>query len=161
VAEASAEYDSLLVAYQRVPDSRQIGNNAGKTVLDIGLLMAEGELEYRKGNYDKAFALLRSAVEKDDALKYDEPWGWMMPVRHALGALLVEQGRTEEAEAVYKKDLALHPDNGWALKGLAACYKVAGREEDAMLADAAFRKAWSRSDTPLKASCFCSKGVDM
>ena len=159
--EAAMEYDSLRMAYDMVPDSRLIGNNPGKTVLDIGLLMAQGELEYRLGNYEKAYALLRTAVEKDDALRYDEPWGWMMPVRHALGALLVEQGRTDEAEAVYLKDLELHPDNGWALKGLATCYKVAGRDQDAMLADARFRKAWSRSDTPLNASCFCSKGVEM
>ena len=161
VAEAEAENDSLIRAYDHVPDSRLIGNNTGKTVLDIGVMMAQGELEYRKGNYDQAFALLRQAVVKDDELKYDEPWGWMMPVRHALGALLVEQGRYEEAETVYKKDLQMHPENGWALKGLASCYKSAGRDEEAAYTEALFRKAWSRSDTPLKASCFCSKGMEM
>jgi hypothetical protein len=42
----------------------------------------------------------------DDALPYDEPWGWMMPVRHALGALLLEAGRVDEAIQVYTTDLA-------------------------------------------------------
>ena len=33
---------------------------------------------------------LREAIELDDDLNYDEPWGWMQPTRHALGALLLE-----------------------------------------------------------------------
>ena len=41
----------------------------------------------------------REAVRLDDTLPYDEPWGWMQPTRHALGALLLEQGRVVEAEA--------------------------------------------------------------
>ena len=55
--------------------------------------MLDGELEYRKGNYDIAFAHLQKAIELEDALPYDEPWGWIQPVRHALGALALEQGR--------------------------------------------------------------------
>ena len=42
----------------------------------------DAEFEYRKGNYDVAFEHLRHAVELDDRLPYDEPWGWMVPVRH-------------------------------------------------------------------------------
>jgi tetratricopeptide (TPR) repeat protein len=161
VKEATAELKILRKAYEMVPDSRLIGNNPGKTVLDIGLLMAEGELEYRKKNYEKAYDLLRLAVQKDDSLIYDEPWGWMMPVRHALGALLLEQGLYKEAEEVYLKDLQLHPGNGWALKGLSACYHKTGRQEEALRTDSLFRKAWSNSDITLKASCFCSKGLEM
>jgi len=29
-------------------------------------------------------------VELEDALPYDEPWGWMVPSRHALAALLCD-----------------------------------------------------------------------
>ena len=67
--------------------------------------MLDGELEYRRGNFDMAFAHLRRSVELEDALPYDEPWGWMQPTRHALGALLLEQGHLAEAEAVYRADL--------------------------------------------------------
>ena len=159
VDEAASEYKALLEACDQVPDSRLIGNNPGKTVLDIGVLMAHGELEYRKGNYEHAFQLLRKAVQKDDELRYDEPWGWMMPIRHSLGALLLEQSFYEEAEEVFNADLLLHPNNGWALKGLASCYHISGQHEKAMLTEQLFSKSWSRSDIDLKAACFCSKGT--
>ena len=161
VEEGEKEYQALLKSYDEVPDSRLIGNNSGKTVLDIGVLMARGELEYRKENYDLAFELLREAIEKDDALRYDEPWGWMMPVRHSLGALLTEQKRYEVALSVYQKDLEIHPNNGWSLKGMATCYHMTGRHALAHETDLQFDKAWARSDIKLKASCFCSKGVEM
>jgi len=161
VDEAANEYNALIDAYQEVPDSRLIGNNPGKTVLDIGVLMAKGELEYRKGNYGEAFSLLREAVQKDDALRYDEPWGWMMPIRHSLGALLAEQGLFDEAEEVFSADLKLHPHNGWALKGLATCYHQTGQHHKAIMTENLFNESWSRSDIRISAACFCSKGTDM
>jgi tetratricopeptide (TPR) repeat protein len=153
--EGKAELAALKEAADNVPESVLVGNNTGRTVLEIGVPFAEGELEYRLGNVDRAFELLRIAVERDDALKYDEPWGWMEPVRHALGALLVEQGRLEEAEAVYRADLERHPENGWALHGLAEVLQKTGREKEAAEADARFRKAWAVADIPIKASCYC------
>lgn len=161
VNKATEEYKALLNAYENVPDSRLIGNNPGKTVLDIGILMAKGELEYRKGNYDEAFSLLRQAVQKDDDLRYDEPWGWMMPIRHALGALLAEQGLYEEAEEVFNADLLLHPNNGWALRGLVSCYHQSEQHQKAMITEKLFVESWSRSDISLKAACFCSKGDEI
>lgn len=158
VEEAAAELDSLKAAYARIPDSRLIGNNPAKKVMDIGLLVAEGELEYRRGNYDLTFGLLRQAVGKDDSLRYDEPWGWMMPVRHALGALLTEQGRYDEAILVYQRDLVLHPGNGWALKGLTDCYTLDGQTEKAESTAKLFREAWDLADVPIKASCYCARG---
>jgi tetratricopeptide (TPR) repeat protein len=153
--EGTTELAALKAAAEKVPESVLVGNNTGQTVLEIGVPFAEAELEYRLGNVDRAFELLRIAVERDDALKYDEPWGWMEPVRHALGALLVEQGRLEEAESVYRADLERHPENGWALHGLAEVLKKTGREKEAAEADARFRKAWELADVPIKASCYC------
>ena len=99
--------------------------------------MLDGELEYRKGNHDAAFAHLERSIELDDNLPYDEPWGWMQPTRHAYGALLLEQGHVEEAEAVYRADLGLddtlprpsqHPDNVWACTATTSAWSAsAGR----------------------------------
>ena len=89
--------------------------------------MADGELAYRRGDHEEAFDHLRRAVQVEDDLLYDEPWGWMQPARHALGALLLEQERYDEAETVYRADLGLdpsvsrarqHPNNLWSLFGL-------------------------------------------
>ena len=158
VDEATAEFAAFQKAFAAVPESRLIGNNPARTVLEVGLPMAEGELEYRRGHFDRAFELLRLAVSRDVALRYDEPWGWMMPARHSLGALLTEQKRFEEAEAVYRADLALHPDNGWALYGLAECLRLNGQADEAKAVDARFKSAWERSDVTIQASCYCGKG---
>ncbi len=155
VPEAEREMAAFRAACAAVPESRLVGNNPARTVLGIGLAMAAGELAFRKGEDGHAFDLLREAVKDDTALAYDEPWGWMMPARHALGALLLERGRVAEAEAVYRADLRLHPMNGWALNGLAECQRREGREREAAATTALFRRAWARSDIVINASCFC------
>lgn len=155
VEEAKAEREAFLAAKATIPPEAFIGNNEASTVMQIGEAMLAGEIEYRSGNYDRAFALLREAVEKNDELSYDEPWGWMQPPRHALGALLLEQGRVDEAQVVYIADLKDHPGNGWALFGLAECYERTGRQAEHETTLAAARTAWARSDIPLTVSCYC------
>lgn len=155
IDEAARELAAFETAYGEVPESAYIGNNTARVVLDIARPMAQGELEYRRGNYEKAFELLRDGVKRDDALRYDEPWGWFQPVRHALGALLLEQGKVEEAEKVYRRDLEIHPGNGWSLHGLAEALRRNGQEDEAKKVEAQFAKSWSRADVRLTSSCFC------
>jgi tetratricopeptide (TPR) repeat protein len=156
-------------AKARVPDSRLVHNNTMLDLLGVGEAMLDGELEYRKGNFDVAFAHLRRSVERSDALPYDEPWGWMQPPRHALGALLLEQGRIEEAEAVYRSDLGLdgklsracqHPDNLWSLHGLHECLMRRGEKTERALIKQRLDLAQARAEVPIKASCFCRR-IDM
>lgn len=151
-------------AVQRVPESRQLHNNTCHDLLAVASEMLNGELEYRRGNYDIAYAHLRRAIELEDGLPYDEPWGWMQPTRHAYGALLLEQGHVEEAEAVYRADLGLdgtlarayqHPENVWSLHGYHECLMRLGKQE---LADAIKQRldlAIARADVPIHASCYC------
>ena len=91
--------------------------------------MIAGEIAYREDEIEVAFKHLREAVRRDDALNYDEPWGWMQPTRHALGALLLEQGRFAESEKVYRADLKRHPRNPWSLHGLAECLARQGKKK--------------------------------
>jgi tetratricopeptide (TPR) repeat protein len=158
VEEAATEFAALQAASEAVPESRFMGNNPSREILAVGLPLAEGELEYRRGRHDRAFALLREAVARDEALRYDEPWGWMQPVRHALGALLLEQGRVAEAEAVYREDLARHPDNGWALTGLAECLERRGGKDEAAEARTRVATAWALADERPEVSCYCRRG---
>lgn len=151
-------------AKAKVPATRYLFNNTCSDILDIAEQMAHGEIEYRKGNYDAAFDHLRQAVNLDDNLKYDEPWGWMQPARHALGALLLEQGRIDEARQVYCDDLGLsdtlvstsqHPENLWSLHGLTECLEREGDHEQARHMRARFKLASARADVPILASCAC------
>ena len=155
VDEAEREQQAFLVAKAEVPESRLLFNNPVALILDVGEAVLAGEIEYRRENYDKAFEHLRRAVALDEALNYDEPWGWMEPARHALGALLTEQGRYEEAESVYRKNLDRYPENGWALHGLAECLAKTGQAAEAARVQERFETAWARSDTELRGSCFC------
>ena len=45
---------------------------------------------WHEGSLEKPFSVLRGAVTMDDGLNYDEPWGVMTLVRHALGGLLLK-----------------------------------------------------------------------
>jgi len=126
--------------------------------------MLDGEIAYRKANYDEAFGHLRRAIELDDGLPYDEPWGWMQPARHAYGALLLEQGRVAEAEVVYLADLGLsdvlarasqHPNNVWSLHGYHECLTRLGKYEPARIIKAQLDLATVHSDVAIKASCCC------
>ncbi len=158
VDDGVREFAAFSKACAVVPESRNLGNNSARTILAVGLALAEGELTYRRGNHDRAFELMREAASLDDQLRYDEPWGWMQPVRHALGALLLEQGRIDEAEVVYRDDLARHPGNGWALSGLAECLERDGRRAEAAEVRGKRQAAWARADTATDVSCFCRRG---
>ncbi len=168
VAEAEAEEQRFLAARGRVPETRRLHNNRVVDLLDIAAEMLRGEIEYRKGNYDTAYAHLRRSVELDDTLPYDEPWGWMQPTRHALGALLFEQGHVAEAEAVYREDLGLggtlsrasiHPDNVWSLRGLYDCLKSRGDSIEIRQIKQRLDLALARADRAVAASCFCAQSA--
>ena len=104
-------------------EMRILHNNTVKDLLKVDSIMMHGEIAYREGNYEEAFSLLRKAVTLQDNLNYDEPWGKMVPIRHALGGLLLEQGHVQEAINVFQTDLSLHPKNPWAVAGLISCLK--------------------------------------
>lgn len=151
-------------AVAKVPESRYLFNNSCQDVLRIAEQMLEGELEYRRENFDAAFDHLNKAVYLDDNLKYDEPWGWMQPARHALGALLLEQNRIDEAKQVYMDDLGIsdtlvstsqHIDNPWSLHGLVECLERQGDVQMAKLYRARLNLATARADMEINASCAC------
>jgi tetratricopeptide (TPR) repeat protein len=164
VGAAAEQQKCFAAALARVPDSRTIFNNTGLDILSIAAAMLAGEIDYRKGNYEDAFAHLRYAVELDDGLPYDEPWGWMQPARHAYGALLLEQDRVTEAEAVYRADLGLddtlpracqHPGNVWSLHGYHECLNRLGKHDLARVIGQQLAIASAHADVPIRASCYC------
>ena len=87
-------------AAERIPGDWWIDNNKASELLPIARRMVEGELLFREGSCDEGFERLREGARHEDALVYDEPPAWMLPVRHALGALLMSAEQYEEAERV-------------------------------------------------------------
>jgi len=164
LAAAEAEARAFDAALAKVPPSRYVFNNTCLDILAVAAEMMKGEIAYRKGHFDNAFAHLRKSVELDDNLPYDEPWGWMQPTRHALGALLLEQGCVEEAETIYRADLGLdgilpracqHPENVWSLHGFYECLVRLGKHTEAGIIKQRLEIATAWADVPIKSSCFC------
>ncbi|MGB1250507.1 MAG: hypothetical protein ACPG8W_07860 [Candidatus Promineifilaceae bacterium] len=162
VVSAENQHHLFQAAYAMISAEQFIFNNSAHNVLDVAAAMLNGEIDYRKGRYDSAFAHLRHAATLSDTLNYTEPWAWMHPPRHALGALLLEQGHVAEAEAVYRADLGIdnvlhrpsqHPNNVWSLHGYAECLRRLHKPN----ADIAQRlaQALALSDGTINASCCC------
>jgi tetratricopeptide (TPR) repeat protein len=159
VNEAEVEYAAFVSARAKVPESSVLFNNTCADILGVAERMLAGEIAYRKGEHDVAYGILREAVKRDDALNYDEPWGWMQPARHALGALLLEQGHAADAESVYVADLKRHPNNVWALHGLAEALALQGKSLEAEAARKQFSRAVVRADVKVDRSCYCRLDV--
>ena len=165
LAEAAAERVAFARAQANLHEHRYITNNKCSDILKVAESVLDGEIEYHRGNYEIAFEHLRRAVYLDDHLEYMEPWGWMMPTRHPLGALLLAQGRVTEAMAVYRADLGLdktlyralqHPNNVWSLRGYVTCLRKLGEHAQADALQPLLNVALARVDVEIGVSCFCA-----
>ncbi|RYP44537.1 hypothetical protein DL768_009008 [Monosporascus sp. mg162] len=165
IQEAEVAKSEFEAARRAVPEKRQYGIAcSAETVFQVASQMLEGELEYRKGNYESAFVHLRNGIQLEDNLPYADPPVWLQPIRHALGALLLEQGHVEDAIEVYKQDLGLSDNlprrkarinNVWALHGLHECYTRGGHREEARSIQLNRDIAVAAADVPVACSCFC------
>jgi tetratricopeptide (TPR) repeat protein len=141
---------------QQVPKETAVSNNTAESIVTLANHMIEGELLIAEGKLDSGLDELRAALALEDALKYDEPPSWMIPLRHSIGANLMAAGRFEEAEQVYRDDLKRLPDNGWSLFGLSealAAQQKSGAELEATRGR--FKKVWAKADVKITSSCLC------
>jgi len=162
--KAGDERARAVAAREAIPEGWMVFNNTANDVLKVGEAMMDGEIAFKLGRFDEGLDHLRRSVEIDDTLLYDEPWGWMQPTRHALGALLMESRRFDEAEAVYRADLGLdatlsrpcqHPRNVWSLHGLHECLVRRGEHTEARHLKPLLDQAIARATVPIRASCYC------
>ena len=127
-------------------------SNSGFAQLRIAPDVVAGEIAARKRDWDTATRHLERAVRYEDALIYTEPADWHAPVRQTLGAVLLEAGRADEAEAVFWEDLKKNPENGWSLFGLKQALDAQGKKDDAAHVEARFQKAWKDADVTLQSA---------
>ncbi|NKB37128.1 MAG: hypothetical protein GKR93_08125 [Gammaproteobacteria bacterium] len=133
-------------------DDYFIGFGAADTLLSIAEEILTGEMAAKRGKYFDAIAHLQRAVRLEDSLRYNEPPDWYFPVRHILGAVLLEAGYPQEAEVIYWDDLRRNPENGYALYGLIKALEAQGNEETLSVVKVRFDKAWSMADRLLQSS---------
>jgi tetratricopeptide (TPR) repeat protein len=152
VVEAKALLPELDRAIAAVPADSTQGQNAARPLYEIAALKAKARIALAEGQQGAARIALREAVKKEDSLAYNEPSDEFFPVRHLLGAALLDARRPAEAEAVYREDLRRNPNNGWALQGLARALEAQGKKADSE--KARFKDAWRHADTELTASAF-------
>ncbi len=158
VDHAKREQQAFLVAAKKLPKDAVFGKNAVTDLIGIAERMLAGEILYREGKVEEAVAALRESVRREDNLHYIEPPDWIQPVRHALGATLMDAKRYAEAEAVYRDDLARYPENGWSLYGLSRSLRLQGKSDEAKQVTARFESVWKYADVKLSSSCFCLQG---
>jgi Flp pilus assembly protein TadD len=159
VESARTEQSAFLEASKLVPAEESFGNNSAQTILAVATPMLAGEILVRDGKLDEGLSELRAAVNAEDALRYDEPPGWILPVRHSLGANLMQAGHFAEAEQVYREDLARLPENGWSLYGLTRSLKLQHKTDEAVAVEARFQKVWSKATVNITSSCLCQPGA--
>ena len=156
---ARKEQAVFLEKAKLVPKEETLGNNTAVDLLALAQHMTEGEILIRENKLDAGIAELREAIKLEDALKYDEPPGWLIPIRHSLGAALMQNGRYAEAEQVYREDLARLPDNGWSLYGLSESLRAQKKSpEEAKTTMKKFQKVWDKADIKITSSCLCQPG---
>ncbi len=155
IDRAVSEQEKFRAAVRKVPEDALMSINPAHKVLSVADHMLAGEIAYRRGEIDEAVRELTRAIEIEDDLLYMEPPEWIQPVRHTLGAILVDAKRYDEAEKVYRKDLETWPENGWALLGLSKCLRANGNTHEAQEIQSRLDKTWARADKNIETSCLC------
>lgn len=175
LADADRERDRFLASLANISPTRAHFPNKSRVVFQVARAMIDGELAYRRGNFDQAYEHLDHAVKLDDELLYAEPPSWMLPARHPAAALLLEQGHVSRAAAYFAQDLGLHveepgfvpllrprqhPLNPWALSGYYECLLKLGRLDEANEVKKQLDKATQGADVDIRTSCFCAIGKE-
>jgi len=153
--EAETERTAFRAAAKAVPRDAIVGNNPGAAIMAIASKVLDGEMAARRQHWDEAVRSLRQGVALEDHLLYDDPPDWMQPVRHSLGAVLLNADRPAEAETVYREDLVRYPENGWSLFGLERALRMQEKAAEADQVAARFQTAWADADMQIGASCLC------
>ena len=154
IAEAEKEIISLesFRGNETIDNLLIWGFNSAGILVNIAIETSRGELAAKKKNYSEAIAHLEKAVDYEYSLQYDEPPTWFYPCRQNLGAVLIEAGKFEEAEKIYRENLADIPDNGWGLFGLYQTLLKQGKIDEAAEVEKRFKEAWKYADIQLTSS---------
>ncbi len=150
VSSAKDELIKLNSSTKKLPADAVAGLNSAQSVLEVAEGMLEGIIYESEGRTEDAIAKLRSSVEKEDLLGYDEPPDWYPSVRWTLGGLLWRMKDFSGAEKIFREDLKKYPHNGRGLFGLYNSLNALDRTEEAKVFETEFNESWKNADVVLK-----------
>ena len=113
-----------------------------RDVLGVAKHHLEGRIEQVQGNWHEAIHHLEEAIKLEDTIAYMEPPYWYAPVRRTLGAVYLDAGRLDEAEAAFQAALEQAPHDGWTLWGLWQVERHVGDHRSIELAQEIFHDHW-------------------
>jgi hypothetical protein len=154
LAEAAREADALhaIAVDPAMAKVSFFDINHADGVLRVADALLRGELLRTRGKRAQAIAALREAAAAEDALAYNEPADWPLPIRPYLGAALLEAGDAKGAAEAFDQDLKTYPLNGWSLFGLAQAQQKLGQADAARETSKRQAAAWQWADAPLTAA---------
>ena len=147
--EARTLLRELRTLASTMPADVMAGQNPASAMCRLGADAIEARIAERARRWPEAIAAWTRAVAQEDGFAYDEPADWFYPMRHYLGAALLDAKKPKDAEAVFREDLRRNPNNGWALHGLAAALSAQGRKDEASAVRKDFDAAWKQADITL------------
>jgi tetratricopeptide (TPR) repeat protein len=150
IEQAIAEQKIFADAEKTFPADAVWGFNPVSNIMKIANGMLGANIAVAKGDKKSAIELLGQAITIEDALAYDEPRDWSLPVREMLGGVLLLSRDYREAEKVFRADLKQNPRSGRSLFGLRESLKGQGRKQQALSVDKEFKAAWKNADTELR-----------
>jgi tetratricopeptide (TPR) repeat protein len=147
--DADNEQRAFADVVKTIPADASFGLNSAQSILHIAGAVLGARIALAKQDNKAGIALLRQAVEAEDALAYDEPPAWFIPTRESLGGALLRAGQAAEAEQIFRADLVQHPHSGRSLFGLRESLKAQGKTREAQQVEQEFARAWQHADTQL------------
>ena len=152
---AAAELAKLkTIAEAPNADEYRVGATPASAVLKLAAYSLQGELLMAQGKLTAAIAAFRAGVAIEDENNYTEPPDWAQPMRHYLGAALLQAQQPEAAEAVYRRDLRWNQNNGWALFGLYQALSAQNKDREAAEIYRQWQAAWVAADVTISSSHF-------
>jgi tetratricopeptide (TPR) repeat protein len=149
-SDAEDEQKRFAAATKAIPTDAPYGLNTTASVFKIAELMLAGKITLAKGDKKAAMELLKRGVEAEDALRYDEPADWQLPVRESLGGALLLSGDYAAAEQVFRADLEKNPRSGRSLFGLVESLKAQNKSSAAAFVQKEFEAAWKNAEVKLR-----------
>jgi len=133
-------------------DQYRVGATPASAVLKVASYGLEGEVLMAEGDLKGAIQKFSAGVALEDKNNYTEPPDWAQPMRHYLGAALLQDGQPETAENVYRRDLRWNQNNGWSLFGLHQSLIAQDKNLEAESVLQKWKEAWVSADVSLTAS---------